>query len=117
GLRHVTVAPGGRTHPLHCHTREEELFVVLDGDGLLELLERDGPVEHPVRRGSVVARPAGTGVAHRFRAGERGLTLLAYGQRDDGDVTYYPTSGKVRLRGLGGVTFRVDLLDYWDGEE
>src|SRR5690606_37464140 len=46
GLRHVTVAPGGRTHPLHCHTREEELFVVLDGDGVLELPERDGPVEH-----------------------------------------------------------------------
>ena len=117
GLRHVTVAPGRCTHPLHCHTREEELFVVLDGDGVLELLEADGLAEHPVRRGSVVARPAGTGVAHRFRAGEGGLTLLTYGQRDTGDVTFYPSSGKVRIRGLGGLTFRVEQLDYWDGEE
>ena len=117
GLQHVTIAPGACTHPLHCHSREEELFVVLDGDGVLELLERDGLAEHPVRRGSVVARPAGTGVAHRFRAGERGLTLLAYGQRDSGDAVFYPTSSKVRLRGLGGLTFRIEQLGYWDGEE
>lgn len=116
GLRHVTVAPGRCTHPLHCHTREEELFVVLDGDGVLELLGPGGTAEHPVRRGSVVARPAGTGVSHRFRAGDRGLTLLAYGQRDSGDVVFYPTSGKLRIRGAGGVTFRVEQLDYWDGE-
>lgn len=117
GLQRVTIAPGACTHPLHCHSREEELFVVLDGDGVLELLERDGLAEHPVRRGSVVARPAGTGVAHRFRAGERGLTLLAYGQRDSGDAVFYPTSSKVRLRGLGGLTFRIEQLGYWDGEE
>ena len=31
------------------------------------------------------------------------------------DIVYYPRSGKVSLRGVG-VRFRVDPLDYWDGE-
>jgi hypothetical protein len=35
-----------------------------------------------LRAGSVVARPPGTGVAHAFRAGEPGMTLLMYGTRD-----------------------------------
>ena len=76
----------------------------------------DGPEEHPVRRGSVVARPAGTGVAHAFRGGPGGLSLLAYGTRDPRDVAYYPRSGKVSLRGVG-VVGRLDVLDYWDGED
>ena len=54
---------------------------------------------HPVRRGSVVARPAGTGRPHTFRAGDAGLAVLAYGTRDPRDVTFYPRSGKVNFRG------------------
>jgi uncharacterized cupin superfamily protein len=56
-------------------------------------------------------------VAHSFRAGPTGLTVLAYGQRNPNDVCFYPRSGKLRMRGLGNVTFRVDQLGYWDGEE
>ena len=70
----------------------------------------------PVRAGSTVARPAGTRVGHSFRAGAAGLTLLAYGTRDPGDVAYYPRSGNVNLRGVG-VIFRPESLDYWDGED
>ena len=65
--------------------------------------------------GSTVARPAGTRVAHAFRAGPDGLTLLAYGTRDPNDIAYYPRSNKVYLRGVG-VLARVEPLDYWDGE-
>ena len=67
-------------------------------------------------RGTVVARPAGTGIAHTFRAGGEGLSLLAYGTRDPRDVTYYPRSGKVNVRGLGLIG-RLNVLDYWDGED
>ncbi len=62
------------------------------------------------------ARPAGTGIAHTFRAGSDGLTYLAYGTRDTNDITYYPKSNKVYLRGVG-VIGRIEKLDYWDGEE
>ena len=120
GLRLVDVRPGKLLNPPHCHSVEEEIFVVLDGDGTLELwphLRLGGQhEEHRVRRGSVVARPAGTGRAHTFRAGEDGLSVLAYGTRDPADVTYYPRSGKVNLRGIGLIG-RLDVLDYWDGED
>jgi len=112
GLQHVTIAPGSRSSPLHCHSVEEELFVVLDGDGVVLL----GDDEHPLRAGSVVARPPATGVAHTFQAGEHGMTLLAYGTRDLSDMCWYPDSSKVAFRGLG-VIARVERLGYWDGEE
>src|SRR5437868_13300495 len=37
GLNHVRVPPGMLNVPLHCHSAEEELFVVLEGSGSLEL--------------------------------------------------------------------------------
>jgi uncharacterized cupin superfamily protein len=118
GLRLAEVRPGKLNAAPHCHSAEEEIFVVLDGEGELELYaEGPEPTErHVVRTGNVVARPAGTRVAHAFRAGEGGLTLLMYGTRDTNDVCYYPRSNKVYLRGVG-VIARLERLDYWDGEE
>ncbi|MEA2251515.1 MAG: hypothetical protein QOG70_1757, partial [Solirubrobacteraceae bacterium] len=111
GLRHLVVEPGALSGPPHCHSSEEELFVVLEGEGVLLL----GDEEHPVRPGTIVSRPPGTGVAHAFRAGDGPLTLLAYGTRDPSDIVYYPRSGKVSLRGVKAI-FRVERVDYWDGE-
>lgn len=113
GLKHAEVEPGFAATPLHCHSHEEEIFVVLAGNGTLVL---DGEAETPVRAGHVVARPPGTGVAHQFRAGDPGLTFLAYGTREPGDLCYYPRSNKVSFRGLG-VIARLEPLDYWDGED
>jgi uncharacterized cupin superfamily protein len=112
GLTHLSIAPGAESHPPHCHSAEEELFVVLDGSGVLRLDDS----EAPVARGAVVARPAGTGVAHSWVAGDGGLVVLAYGQRDTRDVCWYPRSQKLSLRGVRAV-FRVERVDYWDGEE
>jgi uncharacterized cupin superfamily protein len=111
GLRHVVLEPGCLGTVPHCHSAEEEIFVVLEGEGTLLL----GEDEHPVRAGSVVARPPGTGVTHALRAGEGGLTYLAYGTREPNDIAYYPRSGKVYFRGIGLMT-RLEQLDYWDGE-
>jgi uncharacterized cupin superfamily protein len=120
GIRLYEVPAGKLVNPPHCHSAEEEIFVVLDGAGTLELWPNPrfgGDHEtHDVRRGSVVARPAGTGRAHTFRAGPDGLTLLAYGTRDPRDVTFYPRSGKVNIRGIGLIG-RLEPFDYWDGED
>jgi uncharacterized cupin superfamily protein len=112
GLQHVEVRPGMLSAPLHCHSAEEEIFVVLSGDGAL-LLDDE---ETPVGPGHVVARPPSTGVSHAFRAGESGLEYLAYGTREPSDVCYYPTSNKISIRGVG-VIARLERLDYWDGED
>lgn len=111
GLKHLRVAPGAAASLFHCHSAEEELFVVLGGEGTLRL----GDERLPVRPGTVVARPPGTGVAHQFLAGDAGLELLAWGHRIPSDACFYPDSQKVSLRGLD-VLFRVEPLDYWDGE-
>lgn len=112
GLQHVEVAPDKEATAMHCHSLEEEIFVILEGDGTLLLDE----VPTPVRSGHVVARPAGTGISHVFRAGESGMSFLAYGTREPGDLCFYPRSGKIAFRGLG-VIARVQALDYWDGED
>jgi uncharacterized cupin superfamily protein len=116
GIRHCEVLPGMLSMPPHCHALEEEIFVVLEGDGQLLLWEEDGVIEHPVRAGSVVARPPGTGVSHAFRGGDEGMTLLMYGTREPGEVCFYPRSGKVFFAGLGLITRVGEQLDYWDGE-
>jgi uncharacterized cupin superfamily protein len=113
----------GRTGAIpHCHSEEEEIFVILDGSATLHLwpsplrvdrgAERE---EHPLRPGHVVARPAGSGVSHWFRAGDEGCTMLIYGTRKPNDMCFYPRSNKISWRGLG-VIGRVEHLDYWDGE-
>jgi uncharacterized cupin superfamily protein len=72
-------------------------------------------VRHPVRAGSVVARPPRTRVGHAFRASTGGMKLLAYGTREPNDIAWYPRSKKVYFRGVGLMT-RLPELDYWDGE-
>jgi uncharacterized cupin superfamily protein len=111
GLGLLVIAPGSLSYPPHCHSAEEELFVVIDGEGTVLL----GDDEQPVRTGSVVARPPGTGVAHAFRAGDAPMSVLAYGTSEPNDIAYYPRSGKVSLRGVKAM-FHVTRVDYWDGE-
>ena len=112
GLQHVVVEPGAESGTQHCHSVEEEIFVILGGDGVLVLDDE----ETPVTRGHVVSRPPSTGVSHMFRAGDDGLTYLAYGTRDPADICYYPRSNKIAFRGVG-VIARLEKLDYWDGED
>lgn len=112
GLQHVTVTPGRRSSVRHCHSLDDELFVVLEGSATLLL----GDERLPVRPGSIVARPPATGVAHSFEAGGDGLVMLAYGTREPADMCWYPDSRKVSFRGLR-VIGRVEPLGYWDGEE
>jgi uncharacterized cupin superfamily protein len=122
GLNWVSLPPGEKGAPSHCHSAEEEIFVVLEGDATLRLTpspQRAGAnpeQELPVRAGHVVARPAGTGIAHSFRAGENGCTYLAYGQRNTSDVIYYPDSNKIFFKGVGLIA-RLENLDFMDGEK
>jgi uncharacterized cupin superfamily protein len=113
GLNHIVLGAGVQGAPAHCHSAEEEIFVILDGDGLLELWGRGAtqPEEQPLRVGDVVSRVPGTGVAHALRPGERGITYLAYGTREPADMCFYPRSGRVSLRGLG-IALRAPEIEH-----
>ena len=120
GLNHVVIQHNRYNCPPHVHAAEEEIFIVLQGEGNLLLYDCDTrPQASPrlckVAAGDMVVRPAGSGVAHAFLAHALGLTLLAYGERRSDEMTFYPRSGKVRFRGLG-VTGRLELCGYWDDE-
>jgi uncharacterized cupin superfamily protein len=112
GISHLTIAPERMGFPPHCHSAEEEFFVVLDGDGVVVL----GEDKHPVGRGHVISRPPATRIPHSFHAGASGLTYLAYGTRVPNDIAYYSRSRKVNFRGIGLIT-RLERVDYWDGED
>jgi hypothetical protein len=60
----------------------------------------------------MTSRPSGPASNDRTT---QGAPLLAFGSRDPDDIAFFPRSGKVSLRGIG-LRFRVDRLDYWDGE-
>jgi uncharacterized cupin superfamily protein len=123
GFGWARLDPGGTGSVPHCHSEEEEIFVILEGEGTLHLwpspafaagtgAQRE---EVPIRAGHVIARPPGTRVSHSFRAGANGLTMLVYGTRKPNDMCFYPRSNKIAWRGLG-VIGRVESLDYFDGE-
>jgi uncharacterized cupin superfamily protein len=123
GFAWEQIAPGKMGSVPHCHSEEEEIFVILEGSATLELwpsplkVDRGAQRErHDLRPGHVVSRPPGTGVSHHFVAGDAGCTMLVYGTRRPNDMCFYPRSHKIAWRGLG-VIGRVEHLDYWDGEE
>ena len=122
GLHWERIDAGRRGAPPHCHSEEEELFVILAGEGTLELwpspvAEADGKVRQdvPLRPGHVIARPPGSRESHAFQAGPAGLTMLIYGTRRPNDICWYPRSRKIYWRGLG-VIGRIETLAYGDGE-
>jgi uncharacterized cupin superfamily protein len=122
GLNLTALQAGEEGAPAHCHSAEEELFVVLEGGGTLTLMPSPARAatgateeQHALRRGHVVARPPGTGIAHLLTAGDEGMTYLAYGTRNTSDILYYPRSNKFFLKGIGLIG-RVEPLDYYDGE-
>jgi uncharacterized cupin superfamily protein len=122
GIAWEQIAPGKMGSVPHCHSEEEEIFVILEGSATLHLwpsplraergVERE---EHALRPGHVVARPPGTGVSHHFVAGDDGCTMLVYGTRRPNDMCFYPRSNKISWRGLG-VIGRIEHVPYWDGE-
>jgi uncharacterized cupin superfamily protein len=122
GMAWERVAPGKMGSVPHCHSAEEEIFVILEGSATLHLWPSPLRVdrgatreEQELRPGHVVARPPGTGVSHFFIAGPDGCAMLVYGTRDPNDMCFYPRSNKISWRGVG-VIGRIEHLDYWDGE-
>lgn len=122
GLNWAVLEAGEEGAPPHSHSADEEIFVMLEGAGTLELWPSPQHVrggreyeEQPIRAGHVISRPAGTAIGHGIRAGDTGLTYLAYGTRRPDDACYYHRSNKIYFRGLG-VIARLEDLDYEDGE-
>lgn len=118
----LTVVPPGKVQcPFHVHRAEEEMFLILEGEGEL----RFGDKRYPIRKHDVIACPAGgPEVAHQIiNTGKTDLRYLALSTLADVEVCEYPDSGKVGVsagrRGGKGLRklFRAEAsVDYYDRE-
>lgn len=107
------VKPGAASAKYHSHTRQEEFFLILAGQGLLRM---DGE-ERAVGPGDVVAKPAGKRIAHQFiNTGSEILQILDVGTVEPGDVVEYPEENTVLLKDSRLVFSTGDALQEWTSD-
>lgn len=122
----LTVVPSGKVQcPFHNHHGEEEMFLILEGEGEL----RFGDERYPIRKHDVIAcPPGGPEVAHQIRnTGTTTLRYLALSTIVDVEAREYPDSQKLlivtgdrgerRLRKMFRAENTVDYHDRESNEE
>jgi uncharacterized cupin superfamily protein len=120
----LTVLPPGKAQcPFHVHRGEEEMFLILEGEGEL----RFGTERYRIRKHDVIACPTGgPEVAHQIiNTGTTDLRYLALSTLVDVEVCEYPDSGKVSVMVSGSdgepglrKIFRAETtVDYYDRED
>ncbi len=112
-----TVAPGMRGCPYHFHHAQEEMFVVLAGQGHLRVAGR----MLPLKAGDVIFIPPGPQYPHQIiNTSAAPLSYLSISTQQRPEVCEYPDSDKVSAFPGGGspglMQRRANTLDYWDGE-
>ena len=126
GYNLTAVPPGKRGYPFHSHRVNEEMFFILEGAGEVRI----GKDVHAVRKGDIIACPAGgPETAHQIaNTGTTELRYLAVSTLQHPEIADYPDSGKFGVFLRTGVApdgrpqfFRfmgreAIGLDYWDGE-
>lgn len=123
GYNVTAVPPGKRAFPFHSHRVNEEMFLILEGEGELRL----GDSRYPVRAMDVIACPAGgPETAHQLiNTGSGELRYLAVSTTRGPELCEYPDSGKFGVidyaAGNPSRFFRYvgragEGLDYWEGE-
>jgi uncharacterized cupin superfamily protein len=118
----LTVLPPGKVQcPFHSHHGEEEMFLIIEGEGEL----RFGDQRYPIRKHDVIACPTGgPEVAHQIvNTGKTTMRYLALSTLSEVDACEYPDSRKVAIytgqRADSGLRkmFRAETtVDYYDRE-
>jgi uncharacterized cupin superfamily protein len=113
--------PGKAGCPYHLHYAEEEMFVVLEGEGTLRVAGES----IPIRAGDVIDIPPGAQYPHQIiNTSAAPLKYLSISTQKSPEICEYPDSGKygVYANDKAGLLNGRRLhrpaqdLDYWDGE-
>lgn len=124
GCTLVVVPPGHKAWPYHLQHANEEMFVILEGNGTLRY---DGE-EYALKAGDVISAKTGPGTAHQIiNSSDAELRYLAMSTMIHPEVAEYPDSGKrAMLTGSPPGRAPYDLFEivpngtgvsYWEGEE
>ena len=102
GASYSEVPPGKAGCPCHVHHVEDEMFVILEGEGTY----RFGSESYPVMAGDVLGAPrGGIEYAHKLtNTGKGPLKYLSISTRSDIEVCEYPDSNKFMVSSLVGVS-------------
>lgn len=107
------LAPGQRVCPYHFHHAQEEMFVILEGQGTL----RVAGALLALRAGDVVFIPPGPEYPHQIiNTSAAPMKYLSISTQERPDVCEYPDSDKINVSGTGQVHLRSAGVDYWHGE-
>ena len=125
GFNVTVIPPGKRAFPYHAHRANEEMFVVLQGEGSVRI---DGEI-HKIRKGDFISLPPGKRSAHQIiNDSKEPLSYIAVSTMELPEVVEYPDSGKLAVsagthagRAASEESIRhivrvKDGVDYWDGE-
>ncbi|MCD8139542.1 MAG: cupin domain-containing protein [Planctomycetaceae bacterium] len=110
------VPPGKSAVPYHYHVRNEEIFYILSGTGLLKTPDE----EREVAAGDFIYFPNNSSGAHKLTntSETEPLRYMDIDIRYDFDVVFYPDSNKVGIYGKGNhLIFPVaGQTEYYAGE-
>jgi uncharacterized cupin superfamily protein len=121
GYNLTELPPGKAQCPFHSHRAEEEMFLILDGEGEL----RFGNQRYRIRKHDVIACPTGGAeVAHQIiNTGTTTMRYLSLSNQEDVEVCEYPDSNKIGVfasaasaPALRGLHRTSSAVDYYDGE-
>jgi len=110
------IPPKKSAYPYHYHHKNEEVFYVISGKGILRTPEG----EREVVSGDLLFFPADASGAHKLTnsSDDEMLVYLDFDTAHDIDVTMYPDSDKIAVWGKGiNKLFRTgNHVNYYDGE-
>ncbi len=115
GAGYDVLAPGKRSCPYHFHHAQEEMFVILEGEGTLRVAGE----MLPVRAGDVVFIPPGPEYPHQFiNTSDAPMRYLSISTQERPEIAEYPDSGKAMAydRDFRLVQRPDANLDYWSDE-
>jgi uncharacterized cupin superfamily protein len=121
GYNVIVIPAGFKACPFHSHHVNEEMFLVLGGEGTL----RFGQNSYQIKKDDIIAcPPGGAEVAHQIvNTSCEPLKVLCISTREPFDVCEYPDSNKILTmvgkqghRSFSHISRLSEKVDYFEGE-
>jgi uncharacterized cupin superfamily protein len=111
------IPPQKSNYPYHYHLRNEEVFYIIHGSGILETPNGN----KPITTGDIIVCPPLEEGAHKIinTSETEVLTYIDFDTVNSPDIAYYPHSDKVGiiLSGESSTFYKSQSnVDYYDGE-